>query len=109
MRSFIFGFGKASDLSARTLTIHDITGDSASVVHNTAYGGTVEVSSEISLGPGRFRVALIDTRDAGDSRRMVGTIDGNTENWPKVLDYPLQLLSVEEMSSSSSLSSSSSS
>ena len=107
--SFVFGFGKASDLSGRRLIIHDITGDSATVSHDTTYGGTVEVSSEIELGPGRYRAALIDTRDAGDSRRMVGHFDGNEVAWPKVLDYPLQILSSEEMSSSSSTSSSSSS
>ena len=104
-RSFIFGFGKASDLSGRQLIIHEISDAPAVVSHNTTYGGTVEVSSEIALGPGRYRAALIDTRDNGTSRRMVGHFDGNEDQWPKILDYPLGILSSEEMSSSSSLSS----
>ena len=106
--SAIFGFGKASDLSSRTLTIHRISDDPATVVHNNAYSAGTEVSDQVELTVGRYRVALVDVRDNGSSRRMVG-IFSTEDAWPKELDSPLRLLSFEDMSSSSSLSSSSSS
>lgn len=107
-RSFLFGFGTASNLSARTFTVHEITGPTATSIHNVAYSASTEVSNAVTIGPGRYRATLIDTRVGGTSRRLTGVFD-STQAWPCVLDDPLRILSAEDMSSSSSLSSSSSS
>lgn len=107
-RSFLFGFGTASNLSARAFTVHEISGATATSVHDVSYSASTEVSNAVTIGPGRYRATLIDTRVGGTSRRLTGVFD-STESWPKVLDAPLILLSAEDQSSSSSASSSSSS
>lgn len=112
-RSFVFGFGNApagADFSARTLTVYNVSDVPATTVHTNAYGGTVTVSNEVSIGPGRHKAVLIDTRDNGDSRRQVLVFNGNAE-FPSHAadDSELRIVSIEEMSSSSTLSSSSSS
>lgn len=109
-RSFIFGFGKASDLTSRTLTVYNISEAPATTVHSNAYAGSAEVSSDVAVGPGRHKAVLVDVRDNGSSRRQTFTFNGN-DDWPSMAgdDCQLRILSIEEMSSSSSLSSSSSS
>ncbi len=108
-RSFIFGFGTASNLSGRQFDIYKISDVAGTNIHSVGYSGSAEVSNAVTIGPGRYRAVLVDSRTGGGtSRRLTGVFD-STEMWPKTLDDTLKILSAEDMSSSSSLSSSSSS
>ena len=106
-RSFRFAFGKASDLSARQLTVYEITGE-AVVIYDSVYAGSAEESLDVELNAGRFKAVILDTRDNGSSRHRGGAFDGLTD-WPKQLDEDFYIMSAEEASSSSSSASSSSS